>query len=170
MAVLMVSCNSACMDFWGRRNATTCLAALHFCLSLGVLTGTGMVDPLVSEFSTKKRVVQNFVSMVRYRSKCKYFVFKAQTHLPGIVKNALKISPTVVPPIQLQVNSTSQLRLKRSPGEIKDDPVLNRVFGKPVTSTAPIHLPRKKLKPAFTDAKKLDHSRNWDLVKVCLAS
>ena len=48
MAVLMVGCNSACMDFWGRRNATTCLAALHFCLSLGVLTGTGMVDPLVS--------------------------------------------------------------------------------------------------------------------------
>ena len=69
MAVLMVGCNSACMDFWGRRNATTCLAALHFCLSLGVLTGTGMVDPLVSVFSTKLRVFQNFISMVRFRSK-----------------------------------------------------------------------------------------------------
>ena len=47
MAFLMVACNSACLDFWGRRSSATVLQALHFCLSLGMLSGTGLVDPLV---------------------------------------------------------------------------------------------------------------------------
>ena len=47
MAFLMIACNSACLDFWNKRNSAIVLQALHLSLSLGIMSGTGLVDPLV---------------------------------------------------------------------------------------------------------------------------
>ena len=37
--------NVICLDFWGRKSGPY-IQALHFCLSLGLLTGPLLVDPL----------------------------------------------------------------------------------------------------------------------------
>ena len=58
LAILMIGGNVICLDFWGRKSGPY-IQALHFCLSLGLLTGPLLVDPL------------------------------AQTHVPQIVQKAL---------------------------------------------------------------------------------
>ena len=48
LAVLTAGGSVVCLDFWGgnRRRSAACLLALHFCLSLGLLAGPAIVDPL----------------------------------------------------------------------------------------------------------------------------
>lgn len=47
LAVLTAGGSVVCLDFWGnRRRSAPCLLALHFCLSLGLLAGPAIVDPL----------------------------------------------------------------------------------------------------------------------------
>merc|ERR1711936_1562033 len=43
----MIGGNVICLDFWGRKSGAY-IHALHFCLSLGLLTGPLLVDPLSS--------------------------------------------------------------------------------------------------------------------------
>ena len=45
LAILMIGGNVICLDFWGRKSGPY-IQALHFCLSLGLLTGPLLVDPL----------------------------------------------------------------------------------------------------------------------------
>ena len=42
---LILGGNVICLDFWGRKSGPY-IQALHFCLSLGLLTGPLLVDPL----------------------------------------------------------------------------------------------------------------------------
>ena len=44
---LFLGGNVICLDFWGRKSGAY-IHALHFCLSLGLLTGPLLVDPLSS--------------------------------------------------------------------------------------------------------------------------
>ena len=122
LALLMIGGNTACLEFWGKRS-NSYLQALHFCLSLGILTGTSVIDPL------------------------------AQTRVPQIVQDALKMTTTTTFQNSTNVVGTLHLRAKRS---VTPDPLLAQLFGQK----------RPKPKPAFTDALKLDNSQDWDLIKV----
>ena len=62
--------------------------------------------------------------------------------------------------------SAMLVRVKRSEGPDFEDPVLARVFGSRPPLPPRKQVPKKKPKPIFTDGKKLDNSRDWDLVKV----
>ena len=45
LAVLMAGGNVVCLDYWGRRSGPY-VQAMHFCLSLGLLAGPQLVEPL----------------------------------------------------------------------------------------------------------------------------
>uniref|UniRef100_A0A0K2TUR2 Uncharacterized protein n=1 Tax=Lepeophtheirus salmonis TaxID=72036 RepID=A0A0K2TUR2_LEPSM len=119
-AILMIGGNVICLDFWGYKSGPY-IHSIHFCLSLGLLAGPLMIDPL------------------------------ARTKIPAIVQKAL-------PKQNVVLNSNSSLSTPmRTRREI--DPLLLQIFQG--TTKAPL-----KLKPTFTDGRKLDNSRDWDRVKI----
>ena len=101
--------------------------------------------------------------------------FQAHTKLPDIlVQNALQMSrgdsnlTTTALPHRLKrsLEATPVVGIRN-----QFDPILAKVFADPPPAvvkqtTAASKRPRTKHKPVFTDAKKLDNSRDWDLVKV----
>ena len=57
LAVITAAGNVICLDYWGQRSGPY-LQALHFCLSLGLLTGPFIVDPLSQ--TPLPKVVQDY--------------------------------------------------------------------------------------------------------------
>ena len=136
LAILMVGGNVICLDYWGRR-AGPYMQTLHFCLSLGLLTGPLLIEPL------------------------------SRTQIPSLVKSALPanlltnassdadIAATALPP---SPKYDISLRKKRAV-----DPLLMELLG---TKSSRKEKEPKRKKPSFTDGMKLDHSRDWDKVKM----
>ena len=136
LAILMIGGNVICLDFWGRKSGPY-IQALHFCLSLGLLTGPLLVDPL------------------------------SQTRVPTIVQKALPFAMSansvagrdhIIQRRQVLESFSSDLESSTL------DPLLMNIFGVEQTTTE--KSVKKKPKPAFNDGQKLDNSRDWEKVKV----
>ena len=144
---------------------------MHFCLSLGLLTGPLLVDPLSS------------------------------AHVPGLLRKALPFAlshsggggnSAAATAAGAAVGGTSHIIQKRSL-ESTLDPLLANIFGvdpnpiinpsPPLTKTTTTissiattssmmalqpkkKTPKPKLKPIFNDGQKLDNSRDWEKVKI----
>ena len=163
--------NVICLDFWGRKSGAY-IHALHFCLSLGLLTGPLLVDPLSS------------------------------AHVPGLLRKALPFAlshsggggnSAAATAAGAAVGETSHIIQKRSL-ESTLDPLLANIFGvdpNPIINPSPPpstkttttissiattssmmalqpkkKTPKPKLKPIFNDGQKLDNSRDWEKVKI----
>ena len=134
-----------CFDFWGKRNGPY-IQALHFCLSLGLLTGPLLVDPI------------------------------SQTRVPEIVQKALPIksTSTVAPllPTFAGMNNEPHYVVKREAADHEPtiDPLLaellvtQKLAESSTSGQSSIKTPKPK--PIFTDARKLDNSRDWEKVKI----
>ena len=63
LAIILAAGNIICLDYWGKRSGPY-MQAMHFCLSLGLLTGPFLVDPLsqtplpkaIQDYDTKLEV------------------------------------------------------------------------------------------------------------------
>ena len=136
--------NVICLDFWGRKSGAY-IHALHFCLSLGLLTGPLLVDPLSSA---------HVPAVLR-----KALPF-ALSH-PGSVGNSHIIHKRALDRYMALESSTL-------------DPLLVNIFGgDPIpisTNTGLVQQPYNKKtpkpKPIFNDGQKLDNSRDWEKVKI----
>ena len=105
--LLLLGGNVICLDFWGRKSGAY-IHALHFCLSLGLLTGPLLVDPLSS------------------------------AHVPGLLRKALPFalshsggggnSAAATAAGAAAVGGTSHIIQKRSL-ESTLDPLLANIFG-----------------------------------------
>jgi hypothetical protein len=96
--ILILEGNVLCFDFWGKRNGPY-VQAIHFCLSLGLLTGPLLVDPI------------------------------SQTRVPEIVQKALPIKSTstvvTTPPTFPGMNNVPHFIVKREADhEATIDPLL----------------------------------------------
>ena len=120
--------NVICLDFWGRKSGPY-IQALHFCLSLGLLTGPLLVDPL------------------------------SQTHVPNVLQKALPFtlsapgSSLVVSTSGGNVAHIIEKREVSAPPTL--DPLLVNIFGvnEDKKETTTIKVPKPK--PIFNDGQKL---------------
>ena len=136
LAILMIGGNVICLDFWGRKSGPY-IQALHFCLSLGLLTGPLLVDPL------------------------------SQTRVPTIVQKALPFAMSANSVGRNHIIQKRQVLESSSSSDLESstlDPLLMNIFGVEQTTTE--KSVKKKPKPAFNDGQKLDNSRDWEKVKV----
>jgi hypothetical protein len=116
--------NVICLDFWGRKSGPY-IQALHFCLSLGLLTGPLLVDPL------------------------------SQTHVPTIVQNALPFSLSHPGSLHIIEKREIKADDPNPPNPTLDPLLANIFNTVSSTITPEIVKPAKKPKPAFNDGQKL---------------
>jgi len=144
LAILMIGGNVICLDFWGRKSGPY-IQALHFCLSLGLLTGPLLVDPL------------------------------SQTHVPNVLQKALPFALSHPGAISTSHALHKREAVASEAAEVTAeaaiitqsstlDPLLVNIFGVDQPSTTTIKVPKPK--PVFNDGQKLDNSRDWEKVKV----
>lgn len=151
VAILMIGGNVICLDFWGKRSGPY-IQALHFCLSLGLLTGPLLVDPL------------------------------SQTKVPVIVQNALPLpkpaNNNISNSLAAMGHASAMHIIVKRDATINHqptlDPFLANLFASrnsedltnSTTTTITSTIKTPKPKPAFNDGQKLDNSRDWEKVKV----
>ena len=115
------------MDFWGRKSGPY-IQALHFCLSLGLLTGPLLVDPL------------------------------SQTHVPNVLQKALPFALSHPGAISTShaLHKREVVTAAAARGVISQstlDPLLVNIFGVDQPSTTTVKVPKPK--PVFNDGQKL---------------
>jgi len=143
LAILMIGGNVICLDFWGRKSGPY-IQALHFCLSLGLLTGPLLVDPL------------------------------SQTHVPNVLQKALPFALSHQGAISTShsLHKREVVSAVQEGQSSTLDPLLVNIFGadlpKTTASSTTVKVPKPK--PVFNDGQKLDNSIDWEKVKVAQPS
>ncbi len=140
LAVLMAGGNVICLDYWGRRSGPY-VQALHFCLSLGLLTGPLLIEPL------SQTQIPRLVQKTLHAALGNASAAVAPVDASGSSSSSITLSPPSTPKYDI--------RLKRSV-----DPLLLELFGERKGRA------ERPKKPSFTDGTRLDRSRDWEKVKV----
>ena len=113
------------MDFWGRKSGPY-IQALHFCLSLGLLTGPLLVDPL------------------------------SRTHVPNVLQKALPFAlshPGAISTSHALHKREAIANAEVISQSSTLDPLLVNIFGVDQPSTTTVKVPKPK--PVFNDGQKL---------------
>ncbi len=132
-----------CLDFWGRKSGPY-IQTLHFCLSLGLLVGPLIIDPL-----SQAKVPEI-----------------AQKYLPIPIANMTSL---VSSSRSLHIISKREASSLTPHTTVTVDPLLAAIFGSDsgtTTTTSTTTLKTPKPKPVFSDGQKLDNSRDWEKVKI----
>ena len=154
--------NVICLDFWGRKSGAY-IHALHFCLSLGLLTGPLLVDPLssahvpgllrkalpfaLSHSGNSARAVGT--SHIIQKRSLESTLDPLLANIFGVDPNPI-INPSPPPPSTKTTTTISSIATTSSMMALQ-----------PKKKT-----PKPKLKPIFNDGQKLDNSRDWEKVKI----
>ena len=152
-----------CLDFWGRKSWSY-IQALHFCLSMGLLIGPFLVDPLAH--TKVPLIVQKALPINKGASGT-----ANMPEAPAVTAEPAMKHPNINFRFKRELSDESEAEKFQTP-----DPLLTELFKprivlneEPFVAVTSTELPKAKPikpKPVFTDGRKLDNSRDWESVKV----